>query len=48
MNGIIKGRTCANEGKQQMYLKEGESVYFQALSLNGMIVTLLIGAYEGK
>ena len=47
-NGDIKARTCGNGSKQRLYLKEGESVASPTLSVEGIMLTLLIAAYEGR
>ena len=47
-DGKIKARTCGNGSKQRKYLKEGESVASPTLSVEGMILTLLIAAFEGR
>ncbi len=44
-DGRVKGRSCANGSKQRSYLTEYES---PAVSLEGIMSTLLIGAYEGR
>ena len=46
--GEIKGRTCANGSKQHLYLKENESVASPTVSLEGLITSLIIDAYEGR
>ena len=47
-DGRLKGRSCANGSKQQSYLSEYDSVASLTVSLEGIITTLLIGAYEGR
>ena len=47
-DGSIKGRTCANGSKQRGYLKEGETVASPAVSMEGIFLTFLIAAYEGR
>lgn len=44
----IKGRACANGSKQRQYLKEDESVASPTLSLEALLATLVIDAYEGR
>lgn len=43
----IKGRSCANGSKQIYYLKEFESVASHTFSLEGLMVSLMLAAYEG-
>ena len=47
-DGRLKGRSCANGSKQQSYLSEYDSVASLTVYLEGIITTLLIGAYEGR
>ena len=47
-DGTLKGRTCADGSKQRQYLREGESVASPTVSLEGLFVTLVIYAYEGR
>ena len=47
-DGKIKGRTCANGSKQRQFLKEGETVASPAVSMEGLLLTFLIAAYEGR
>ena len=47
-DGRLKGRSCANGSKQRSYLTEYESVASPTVSQEGIITTLLIGAYEGR
>ena len=47
-DGRLKGRSCANGSKQRAYLTEYESVASPTVSQEGIITTLLIGAYEGR
>lgn len=46
--GKIKGRTCANGSKQKRYLKHGESISSPTVSLEAIVGTLVIDAYEGR
>ena len=46
--GHIRGRTCANGSKQRQFLKEGESITSPTVSLEVLLGTLMIDAYEGK
>ena len=46
--GEIKGQTCANGSKQNMYLKENESIASPTVSLEGLITTLIVDAYEQR
>ena len=47
-DGRLKGRSCANGSKQRSYLSEYDSVASPTVSLEGIITSLLIGAYEGR
>ena len=47
-NGNIKGRTCADGISQRQYLKQDESVDSPTASLESLLVTLLIDAYENR
>ena len=47
-DGTLKGRTCAEGSKQSQYLREDESVASPTVSLEGLFVTLVIDAYEGR
>ena len=47
-DGEIKGRTCADGSKQRRYLKDGESVSSPTVSMEGIFLTFLIAAYEGR
>ena len=47
-DGKVKGRTCANGSKQRQFLKEGETVASPAVSMEGIFLTFLIAAYEGR
>ena len=47
-DGRVKGRSCANGSKQRSYLTEYESVASPTVSLEGMMASLLIGAYERR
>jgi len=47
-SGKIKGRTCADRSKQKRYLKEGESIASPTVSLEALMATLVIDAYEGR
>ena len=47
-NGNIKGRTCANGAKQRRYVKEGEIISSPTASLESIIATLVIDAYEER
>ena len=46
--GIMKDRTCANGRNQRQCLKFGESVSSPTSSLEGMALTFLIAACEGR
>ena len=48
INGNIKGRTCVNGSKQRRYIKEGEIISSPTASLESIITTLVIDAYEGR
>ena len=47
-NGDTKVRSCANGSKQRNYLKEFESVASPTVSLEGLLLHLMIGAYEKR
>jgi len=47
-SGKIKGRTCADGSKQKRYLKEGESIASPTVSLEAIMTTLVIDAYEKR
>ena len=47
-SGDINGRTCVDGSSQRKYLKQDESVASPTASLESLIATLLIDAYEGK
>jgi len=47
-DGNLKGRTCANGKKQRRFVKDGEIVSSPTVSLESIIVTLLVDAYEGR
>ena len=47
-DGRVKGRSCTNGSKQRSYFTEYESVASPTVSLEGMMSTLLTGAYEGR
>ena len=47
-NGVIKGRSCVDGSKQRKYLKQDESVASPTASLEYLLVSLLIDAYEGR
>ena len=46
--GIIKGITYANGRRQKIFLKEGESVASPTIYIEGLFITILINAYEGR
>jgi len=46
--GKIKGRTCANGARQRRYLKEGEDYYSPTTSLESILSTMIIDAYEER
>ena len=46
--GKIKERTCANGSKQKKYIKEDKSYSSPTTSLEAIIKTLMIDAYEGR
>ena len=45
-NGVIKGRTCANGSKQKRYLREHESIASPTVSVEALLGTFMIDAYE--
>ena len=47
-DGTIKRRTCANGSSQHKYLKENESITSPMVSLEGLLTTLIIDAFEGR
>ena len=47
-DGDIKGRTCANGKKQRKYVKEGDIISSPTVSLESILTTLVIDAYEGR
>ena len=47
-SGKIKGRTCANGRKQRKYLKNDENYSSPTASLESIMTTLVIDAYEGR
>ena len=47
-DGRLKGRSCANGSKQRSFLTEYDSVASPTVSLEGILTTLLIGAYEER
>ena len=46
INGIIKGRTCANGSKKKIYLKKGETVASTTVLIEVLLSTLMIDAYK--
>ena len=44
--GTLKGRTCANGSKQRKYLKDGEDFALPTASLEFILTTLVIDAWE--
>jgi len=47
-DGRIKGRTCADGSKQKRYLRDGEDYASPTVSLEALIATLVIDAYEER
>ena len=47
-DGTIKGRTCANGSKQRMYLAQADTVASPTVSVEGLLTTLVIAAYQGR
>ena len=47
-NGIVKGRTCENGSKQNIFFREVEIVASPTISLEGLFTTLVIDVYEGR
>ena len=45
---MIKGRKCDDGSKQHWYLKEKESIASPTVSLEGLLKTLVIDAYEER
>ena len=46
--GKLKGRTCANGSRQRKYLKEGEDYASPTASLESILTTLVIDAWEER
>ena len=44
----LKGRTCANGSQQKRYLKEDESISSPTLSVDALLLTLVVDAYENR
>ena len=47
-NGDLKGRTCANGRKQRRFIKPGDIISSPTVSLESILLTLVIDAYEGR
>ena len=47
-DGKIKGRTCANGAKQRRFVKEEDIISSPTASLENILATLVIDAYEGR
>ena len=47
-DGKIKGRSCLNGSKQRKYLKQYESVTSPTASLEGLLASLVIDAFEER
>ena len=47
-NGDIKGRSCVDGSTQRRYLKQDESMSSPTASLESLLITLLIDAYEER
>ena len=47
-SGKIKGQTCANGSRQRQFLKDGKSVASPTVTLESLISTWVIDAYEGR
>lgn len=47
-DGVIKGRTCANGSRQCKFLKKDESVALPTVSVEGLLATPIIDAYEQR
>ena len=47
-SGVVKGRMCANGSKQRQFLGLYESVASPTISLEAILATLIIDAYEGR
>ena len=46
--GKLKGRTCANGSKQHLYLREDESIASPTVSIESLIATMIIDAFEAR
>ena len=46
--GKLKGRTCANGSRQRNFLKDGEDFASPTASLESILTTLVIDAWEGR
>ena len=47
-NGDIKGKTCANDKKQRIYVKVEEVTYSPSVTLVSILTTLTIDAHDGR
>ena len=47
-SGVIKGCKCVNGSKQCKCLKENESAALPTVSLESLIVTMMVDAYEKR
>ena len=47
-SGLIKGRTCADGSRQRRYLNPNESVASPTVSLEALLSTLVVDAYERR
>ena len=47
-DGKIKGRTCADAIKQKIFLKEDESIALPAVSVEGLLTTIVIDDIEKR
>lgn len=47
-NGKMKGRVCANGSRQKRFLKDDKSIASPTVSVEGLLGTFIIDAYEGR
>ena len=47
-NGVLKGRACANRSRQKRFLRSDESIASPTVSVEALLGTFVIDAYEGR
>ena len=47
-NGVLKGRACANGSRQKRFLRSDESIASPTVSVEALLGTFMIDAYEGR